>query len=218
MITDISRKKFKKKKNKLFILVLIIMFALASFSSIYTEISERKVKLSDYEISYHGFNSSTNEYIFVDKNQNELLFKGDYNDIKASKSMKYNGSLYQMRVNADLLYVFYKDNNVIDVFTPFEIEGNRLREDNEDAFLLVEAFEIISMVERKIILKTLIIQLIFIIVASAMYVDPKYFWQIGYFKRQNKKEPTRFALGIIKLESVLITSIIVCFPLVRLIF
>jgi len=216
MITDNSSKEFKEKRKKQFILILILMFALASFSSIFTEISERMVKLSEYEMKYHGFNSSTNEYIFIDKNKDEILFKGDYNDIKSTKSMKYNGSLYQMRVNAELLYEFYKDNNAIDVFTPYEIEEKHLREDNEEAFLLTEGFKVISMVERKTIFKILIVQFIFIIIASAMYVDPKYFWQIGYLKRQNKKKATRVNLWIIRLESIFIALIIVCFPLVRL--
>ncbi len=214
MITNKSR----KNKAKMFILVLLVMFTLASVISIYTEISRRKIELSNNQITYRGHNSSTNEFIFVDEDKNELLFMGDYNSDRASKSMKYKGSLYQMRVSADMQYVLYIDNNLIEVFAPVVIEGENLKEINEDAYMLIEAFGVIEMVERNVIVKILLIQFMLVLIAAGMFVDPGYFWTIGYFKRNNGKKASNTALSIIKIESIVIASIVVCFPLIRLIF
>jgi len=215
---EMDRKKLKFKKYNHFILFIAIVFTIAALSSIYTELEERKVVLDDENISYKSYDKETKKYMFKDGDKNEVFFQGDHNNIKSTKTMTYNGSIYHMRVNSDLEYEFFKDEVMVNDFIAYELEENNLKKVNQDAFILVEAFRIISIVERNVIYKILIIQFSFIAVASVMFVDPYYFWKMGYFRRNSNREPSKTALRIIQIESVFLTSIVVCFPLLRLFF
>lgn len=212
MIKDMGNVKVRRKRVIIF---MAIMFSLACLVSIYTEINERKVIMGDYEMSYKKFDKENNEYIFKDNKGQEVLFKGDYNDIKLVKSMKLEGVLYQLRVNVDLVYEFYEDDMVIDEFTAIEVQGGNFSQENGNAYLLIEAFDIISKVERYIIQKIILIQLVLILIAAFMFVEPIYFWKIGYYRRLNKNEPSKSGIVFIRLQSIFITLIVVAFPLLR---
>lgn len=203
-----------RRMVKLFIVLFSVTFVLAITSSIVTEILDRRVRLSDDQVRYSE--KLENDYIFLDRNDQEVTFKGISDDLRASKTMTYHGSVYKLVVNKDNVYEFYKDNELVQVFTPLEIGSDQLINENEEAYLLVEGYSIISLVDRKIVYRILLIQIIFLIFATAIYANPRYFWQIGYFKRKNKVEPSKSGLAIIRAESIFITAIIVCFPLIRL--
>ncbi|MCH4886342.1 hypothetical protein EZV73_02120 [Acidaminobacter sp. JC074] len=206
----------RRMNRKHFLIVLVIMYVLAGISSFSSEMFVRTIKLSDNEIRYDSFDETSKEYHFFDDEGNALVFKGDYSDKRSTKSMSYDGVFYQLKVNSNMMYEFHEGSELVNLFTPFELNKKDLIETNEKAYILKEAFDIISVVDRMIILKILLTQLIFLIVAAAMFVNPKYYWQIGYFKRNNKRDPKKITLWIVKVESIVIALIVILFPLIRL--
>lgn len=202
-------------KIRSFVLVVIVIASLACLSSLMSENFERTIDMTDYQLKYDHKSDEAKQYVFLDSDNVEVLFIGDYENDRSAKTMIYKDTEYRLRVNADYMYEFHKDGQLLNVYTPIEVRHIDLKESNEEAYLIGEAFRIISIVERKVIYRILFIQFCFVLFAAGMFVDPKYFYQIGYFKRNNKREASKLALFIVRSESVLIALIVVCFPLLR---
>lgn len=208
-------KRNRKSTIRLFLSVFIVAFILASLMSLYSEMVVRQISLSDEVLKYSDYDQEAKAYIFLDSQGKPIPFKGDYGDPKASKSMTYNGSLYQLRVDSRLLYVFYKDGEIVEDYSKYQLNIDALREQNEEAYILNEAFKIISLVEKKHIYKVIIFQFILIIITTAMLVNPNHFRKFGYFRSNSRKEFSKNALRVVRFESLVITTFIVLFPLIR---
>jgi len=204
----------RQKKLLLFFITILVSFSLTCAISLYSEGLRRTVDLNETQVKYHSKEDMT--YIFLDNLDQEIIYKGDYSDRNATKTMIYNGISYQLRIDANKSFGFYEEGERKNTYTYYQLNLESLKDDNPEAYLLNRGFIVIKHVEKNMIYITLSVQLFFIGIASAMFTNPRYFWHFGYFRSQLEKSPSKLSLSLVRVNSITLMLIIILFPLIRL--